>query len=183
MRILLILLMLTHTNIVLAKNNVNYAIVEKAEQYFNDMSTLTSQLEQTNPDGSISRGILNLQRTNGTFQLRYADPAEPQISCDSQNIIIRYPNGGDTNYIPVEEMPVYAILSRNVNFSKTTTVTGTHEDNKHASITLIKKNDPNNGEITFKFLKAADGFKLIGWKVLDPEGKNTIVKLINTEVN
>jgi outer membrane lipoprotein-sorting protein len=178
MRIILIIFLFC-TSTVMAQNDV----VKNAEKYFNDMSTLSCQLQQTNPDGSPSNGWLYLQRKDGTFQLQYDDPSEPYISCDSQNIIVRYPNGGDTNYIPVEEMPVYAILTKNVNFSKNTTVTGTHEDKKYASITLVKKNDPDNGKITFKFLKAADGYNLIGWELVDPEGKNTIVKLSNAKIN
>ena len=155
-------------------------IVRSAEDYFNNMKTLKSKFVQINPDGSTSKGDFFLQRP-GKFRLDYTNPDNLLLVSDGVKVTNYDKDLDAPTYLPIESVPAYVLLTKDVNFSGDVTVTETIHEDHYVYLSLAKTDDPQNGSLTLVFQK--NPYKLKKWIVTDADGNKTLVELTNPQIN
>jgi outer membrane lipoprotein-sorting protein len=157
---------------------VDQSEISRIEAYLNGISTLRSRFLQENSDGTISEGVLYLQRP-GKLRLEY-DPPDPYLLMVKEEWLIFLDKELEqTTYVPVEKTPAFFLTQQNVKLSGNLDITSFERRNGAVRIGLGWRGDTDSGDVTLIFSDAP--LTLRKWRAYDVQGGESHTTLINPE--
>ncbi len=150
------------------------------ENYLNSVKTLSGQFTQVNNRGKSVTGTIQISRP-GKLRLTYNPPSSLVIVSDGKWLINYDRDSDEKTYLTMDKTPAAFILRPNIRFSGDVAVTSVVPKGDQTAITLIKKEDPDEGYITLVFDN--DPLALSEWSVVDAQGAETRVILSNMQSN
>ncbi len=154
------------------------ADLARIETYLNGVRSLRAHFVQTAPDGGISQGEALMLRP-GRMRFQY-DPPAPFLLVANYGILFFHDSQlNQTTNIPLSRTPLGILLSDQTSLSGDVTVTKFVRLPAQLQVSLVRTASPGEGTLTLTF--ADNPLTLRQWTVLDQQGKQTRVSLVNME--
>lgn len=155
------------------------AQLSRIEQYLDGVRSLKAQFLQVAPNGSISRGIVWLERP-GRMRFQY-DPPAPFLLVAGHGLLVFHDSElNQTSNIPLSRTPLGILLADHVRLSGDVTVTGMQQLPGQVQVTLVRTASPGDGSLTLVFTD--NPLTLRQWTVIDAQRQETRVTLYNAEL-
>lgn len=139
-----------------------------------------SHFEQVAPDGSVSQGTVWLDRP-GKMRFAFERPDTLLIVANNGKLVYEDKELEQVTSLPLDRTPLNLLLQSHVTFSGSVSVTAYQDDGRVIRLTIIEKGKAEDGSMTLKVQKLP--LTLLGWQVVDAQGKSTTVKLSDTQTN
>src|SRR4051812_30766683 len=154
-------------------------IVERANAYFNGMSTLTGDFVQTGGDGRRLTGKLYLQRP-GRIRFEYDAPATIEVIADGSSVAVRDSKLVTQDLYAISQTPLKFLLRDHIDLGQDIRIVGISLEPEGARVLLEDKSTlGGTSKIALFFDK--DVRTLQRWRIVDPQGFTTIVALSNLD--
>jgi outer membrane lipoprotein-sorting protein len=154
-------------------------IVERANAYFNGMSTLTGDFVQTGGDGRRLTGKLYLQRP-GRIRFEYDAPATIEVVADGSSVAVRDSKLVTQDLYAISQTPLKFLLRDYIDLGQDIRIVGVSLEPEGARVLLEDKSTlGGTSKIALFFDK--DVRTLQRWRIVDPQGFTTIVALSNLD--
>ena len=151
------------------------AIVERANAYFNGLSSLVANFVQVGGDGRRLTGTLYVQRP-GKLRFEYDAPATIEIVADGSSLAVRDRKLVTQDLYPVSQTPLKFLLRDRVELGRDIKVLGADADAEGARVSLEDGSTlGGTSKITLFFDPAVQ--TLTKWRIVDPQGFGTTVSL------
>jgi outer membrane lipoprotein-sorting protein len=155
------------------------AIVERANAYFNGLSSLVASFVQVGGDGRRLTGTLYVQRP-GKLRFEYDAPATIEIVADGSSLAVRDRKLVTQDLYPVSQTPLKFLLRDRVELGRDIKVLGAGLDPEGARVSLEDGSTlGGTSKITLFFDPAVE--TLTKWRIVDPQGFQTTVSLSNLD--
>lgn len=155
------------------------ASVERVSNYFDQLTTLRGQFEQTDPDGSKSRGKFYVERP-GKFRFEYARPSRKVVISDGRFLAIEEQDTETEDTYDLSDTPFRMLLKENVNLLEDAEVLQIDDSETQISL-ILRDKDPDVGSAIKVVMGKQPDFVLQGWITRDAQGLETVVEIGNTE--
>lgn len=156
-------------------------IVERANAYFNSISSLVGDFTQVGADGRRLTGTLYLQRP-GKLRFEYDSPATIDVIADGSAVAVRDRKLATQDIYPIGQTPLKFLVRERIDLSRDLRVMDVAAAADGATLTLEDKTTlGGTSRITLSFDKDVE--KLTRWRILDPQGFTTTVSLANLDRN
>jgi outer membrane lipoprotein-sorting protein len=153
--------------------------VAKAEQYINDITTLRAHFMQASPSGATAEGTMFLSRP-GKMRLEYDPPSPILVIADGAYLIYYDKELQQVSYVDLDSTPAGVLVRPQVKLDgDDQQVTKVVHQTGVLQLTVIKKSDPSQGQITLVFTDSP--FQLKQWRVVDQQGQITTVSLFDAQ--
>jgi outer membrane lipoprotein-sorting protein len=154
-------------------------IVEKANAYFNGLSTLVSDFTQVGGDGRKLTGKLYLSRP-GRLRFEYDAPATLEIIADGTSVAVRDSKLATQDLYTIGQTPLKFLLSDRIDITRDLVVTDVSKEGGGVRILMEDRSTLGGvSKIALTFDPAVEA--LSQWRVVDPQGFLTTVALSNVE--
>ncbi|MDE1149063.1 MAG: outer membrane lipoprotein carrier protein LolA [Azospirillaceae bacterium] len=154
------------------------AKLHQVETYLNGIQTLKSTFQQVNPDGGLVRGTFQLKRP-GKMRIDYDPPNKNFIVADGHFVYFWDAESKEQSNAPIGSTMADFILRPDLKLSGDVTVTSMDDSAGVLEVTLVQTKDPGLGRLTLVFQEQPFGLKK--WRVLDAQGANTEVALLDPQ--
>ena len=150
-------------------------ILKEIETYLNLMPTLTASLQQKNPDGTVVKGSLWMDRQNKKLRLYYPDSGQEIIS---KNKLLYFKEHAlaQVDSLDVDYTPAGLLLQKRIRFNKDVYLLESSIEGEYAHLALSQTKTGDQGKMILSF-KIEPFIKLLGWVIIDPQGSTTHVVL------
>jgi outer membrane lipoprotein-sorting protein len=156
-------------------------IVERANAYFNAITSLVGDFVQVGGDGRKLSGKLYLQRP-GKIRFEYDAPATLEVIADGSSVAVRDRKLATQDLYSIGQTPLKFLLRDRIELGRDLKVTEVAPENDAVRVSLEDKSTlGGTSKITLYFDK--DVNDLTRWRILDPQGFQTTVSLANIERN
>ena len=151
-------------------------VVDDAELWFNDISTMKANFIQMASDGSSASGEIHLRRP---YQMKIIYDLEEPLILQTTRIWLHVdrPEEQTLTSYPISETPLSLLLKKQVQLRSKDFSTRTHTANGVISIVLSKETGEAAGELTLEFTEQP--FELRKWTIRDAADISTTVTLQN----
>lgn len=154
-------------------------IVEKANAYFNGLSTLVGDFAQVGGDGRKLTGKLYLSRP-GRLRFEYDAPATLEIIADGTSVAVRDRKLATQDLYTIGQTPLKFLLSDRIDITRDLVVTDVTKENGGVRILMEDRSTlGGTSKIALTFDPSVE--TLAQWRVVDPQGFLTTVALSNVE--
>ncbi len=163
-----------------------HARINKIEAFLNHIDTLRAPFTQIADDGTITHGILSLDRP-GRMRFEFTDDTPLLLVSDGKILsFIDYDVGQVTRW-PVKDTALGILVAEKVDLEAANAMIS-RLDIGESSILLVSATDPErpeHGNITLLFEdnNLDDSLVFKGWEVMDGQGRVTRVRLEDTLIN
>ena len=154
-------------------------IVERANAYFNGMSTLTGDFVQTGGDGRRLTGKLYLQRP-GRIRFEYDAPATIEVIADGSSVAVRDSKLVTQDLYAISQTPLKFLLREHIDLGQDIRIVGVSLEPEGARV-LIEDKSTLGGTSKIALFFDKDVRTLQRWRIVDPQGFTTIVALSNLD--
>lgn len=149
--------------------------LSQISNYLNGLKTVQTSFTQVNDDGSLSTGMLWLQRP-GKMRFEYDPPNDAVVLASAGTVQIFDPKSNQPpEQYPLRRTPLSLVLDRNVNLGQANMVVGHDFDGTATVVTAQDPKNPENGRIELMF--TSDPIELRKWVIHDNAGTQTTVLL------
>ena len=155
-------------------------IVEKANTYFNNLTTARARFAQVDHQGGVVQGTMTIARP-GQLKFDYDPPVEVMIVAGAGWVHFLDYEVGNTTSLPVGQTPLGLLVQDHLNLEKDARILTAMRVGDVYQIALQAKDDEEEGVLTLEF--SADPFVLQGWRVTDALDQQTRVVLRSLRVN
>ncbi|MGE5768077.1 MAG: LolA family protein, partial [Bacteroidota bacterium] len=152
------------------------ATLSRVERYLNDIKTLKGRFVQVSSNGSYAEGEVYLDRP-GHMRFDYDPPVPVLIIANGLSLLYYDEELKEATFLPLWETPLWFLIREEVRFDKNVDIVGIEEALGTLRITLRDADSPDGGEVTLVF--ADSPLALRKWEVVDPQGIQTQVSLVN----
>ncbi len=153
----------------------NGAIVERANAYFTNLSTMVADFTQVGGDGRRQGGTLYLQRP-GRVRFEYDPPATLQVIADGRSVAVRDRKLATQDLYSISQTPLKFLLRERVNLGQDIKITGITNDGNAVRINLEDTSTlGGTSRITLYFDPQVEN--LNQWRIVDAQGFQTVVVL------
>lgn len=153
------------------------ATLGRVNAYFNSLSSVTANFEQTGPDGSRAVGKLYLSRP-GKIRFQYAPPSPLEIVADGSSVSVKNRKLATQELWPLSQTPLRFLLQDNIDLLKNANVLGVYQEPEMVSVVLEEKN-AIGGKSQIQLMFSGKNYELRQWTVTDAQGMDTSVSLTN----
>lgn len=153
-------------------------VVQKANEYFNGLTTLQGDFLQTDPDNKQKRGKFYFQRP-GKVRFEYAPPSRLVIVSNGEYLAIEDSDLQTTDRYPLEMTPFRLLLSANVDLIQDARILAVDMGPDTVVLTLEDQKGDSPGRLRLFFNR--EDMTLKQWIITDPQGLDTRVELANLE--
>src|SRR5215204_7104285 len=154
-------------------------IVERANAYFNAITSLVGDFVQVGGDGRKLSGKLYLQRP-GKIRFEYDAPATLEVIADGSSVAVRDRKLATQDLYSIGQTPLKFLLRDRIDLGRDLKVTEVAPENDAVRITLEDRSTlDGTSKIVLTFDPSVEG--LSQWRVVDPQGFLTTVMLSNVE--
>jgi outer membrane lipoprotein-sorting protein len=150
-------------------------VVERANAYFTNLSTLVADFTQVGGDGRRQGGTLYLQRP-GRVRFEYDPPATLQVIADGRSVAVRDRKLATQDLYSISQTPLKFLLREQVNLGQDIRITGIAHDGDAVRISLEDSSTlGGTSRITLFFDRHVES--LNQWRIVDAQGFQTVVVL------
>jgi len=150
-------------------------VVERANLYFNGISSLTGSFVQIGGDGRRLAGKLYLQRP-GKIRFEYNAPATLEVIADGSSVAVRDRKLATQDLFSIGQTPLKFLLRDRVDLGKDIKVVDAGVEGEEARIALEDRSTiGGTSKITLFFDRNVQ--VLNRWRIVDPQGFQTTVAL------
>lgn len=153
-------------------------VVQKANDYFNTMTTLQGNFVQTDPDNKQKRGKFYFERP-GKVRFDYASPSRLVIVSNGEYLAIEDHDLKTTDRYPLEMTPFRLVLAEKVDLLRDAIILAVNQGEEMVVLTMEDRKGDTGGRIRLFFNKA--DMTLKQWITTDPQGLDTRVELADIE--
>lgn len=155
------------------------AILERANAYFNGLTTLVADFVQTGGDGRRAAGKLYLARP-GKLRFEYDAPATLEVVADGSSVAVRDRKLATQDLYPLSQTPLKFLVRDRIDLARDVKITGITADADGVRIALEDSSTlGGTSKITLTFDPAVEA--LTKWRIVDPQGFQTNVALSNLD--
>jgi outer membrane lipoprotein-sorting protein len=159
--------------------DADVATLHQVQSYLNGLHALKGHFVQIGPTGATSTGTAWLVRP-GRVRFQY-DPPSPLLLVANNGLVVFHDARLDqTTNIPEGQTPLGLLMRDNLSFGGDVTVTDFQRHPGLLAITLVKTAAPGDGSLTL--LLQDDPMALVGWSVVDAQGRETRIRLTDVTV-
>jgi len=152
--------------------------IKRIERYLNNIRTMTARFLQSTSKGGLAEGTLYLARP-GRLRVEYDPPMPVLIVADGTWLYYYDSELGQVNRMRLSETPAAALVRAHYDFSTgDLRVAGFKRGPGTLRLTLENMKNPDSGRLTLTF--SDHPLILRKWKVLDAQGVETTVSLLDT---
>jgi outer membrane lipoprotein-sorting protein len=156
-------------------------IVERANSYFNNITSLAGDFVQIGGDGRRLTGKLFLQRP-GKIRFEYDAPATLEVVADGSSVAVRDRKLATQDLYSIGQTPLKFLLRERIDLGRDLKITEVAPENDGVRVAVEDKSTlGGTSKITLYFDK--DLRDLTRWRIIDPQGFQTTVSLANLERN
>ena len=156
-------------------------LIDKIENYFNNIRTIKSKFYQISNNGGSAEGDFYVMKPN-KMRLEYKPPHPVEVVADGYYLIFHDKKLEQVTYLDLNENPASMILKENFSFkTDDIAITDMTAGAGLITVTVIKKSQPTAGKITLIFKDSPLSLKQ--WQVVDAQQITTSVTLDNMEIN
>ncbi|WP_245258624.1 outer-membrane lipoprotein carrier protein LolA [Methylopila sp. M107] len=155
------------------------ATLQRVNTYFNSLSNVTANFEQTGPDGSRSVGKLYLARP-GKIRFQYAPPSPLEIVSDGSSVSVKNRKLATQELWPLNQTPLRFLLASNIDLTKNGNVLGVYQEPELVSVVMEEKNSIG-GKSQIQLMFSSKTYALTQWVVTDAQGMETSVQLTDVQ--
>jgi len=153
----------------------NDAVVERANAYFTNLTTLVADFTQVGGDGRRQGGTLYLQRP-GKVRFEYDPPATLEVIADGRSVAVRDRKLATQDLYSISQTPLKFLLREQVNLGRDIRITGIANDGDSVRIGLEDSSTlGGTSRITLYFDPQVE--HLNQWRIVDAQGFQTVVVL------
>jgi outer membrane lipoprotein-sorting protein len=150
-------------------------VVERANAYFTNLSTLVADFTQVGGDGRRQGGTLYLQRP-GRVRFEYDPPATLQVIADGRSVAVRDRKLATQDLYSISQTPLKFLLREQVNLGQDIRITSIAHDGDAVRISLEDSSTlGGTSRITLYFDRHVES--LNQWRIVDAQGFQTVVVL------
>jgi len=152
------------------------ATLGRVERYLNDIKTLQGRFVQVSSNGAYAEGAVYLDRP-GHMRFDYDPPSPVLIIANGLSLLYYDEELKEATFLPLWETPLWFLIREEVRFDDNVDIVAIEEALGTLRITLRDPDAPDGGEVTLVF--ADDPLALKKWELIDPQGIQTQVSLVN----
>jgi outer membrane lipoprotein-sorting protein len=153
----------------------NREIVERANAYFTNLTTLVADFTQVGGDGRRQGGTLYLQRP-GKVRFEYDPPATLEVIADGSSVAVRDKKLVTQDLYSISQTPLKFLLREQVNLGQDIAIRGVTTDTDSVRVSLEDRSTlGGTSRITLYFDPKVES--LTQWRIVDPQGFQTAVIL------
>jgi outer membrane lipoprotein-sorting protein len=154
-------------------------IVARANAYFTNLRTLVADFTQIGADGRRIGGTIYLQRP-GKVRFEYDKPSTLEVIADGSSVAVRDTKLATQDLYSISQTPLKFLLRDRVNLGQDIKITGIATDGGSVRISLEDRSTlGGTSRITLSFDDKVE--TLTQWRIVDPQGYQTVVVLNKTE--
>jgi outer membrane lipoprotein-sorting protein len=154
-------------------------VVARANGYFNGLNTLVADFTQFGGDGRRIGGTLYLQRP-GKVRFDYNKPSTLEVVADGSSVAVRDKKLATQDLYSISQTPLKFLLRDRISLGQDIKITNIFHDAESAQISLEDRSTlGGTSRITLYF--DPDVKNLTQWRIVDPQGYQTIVMLTGIE--
>jgi len=160
-------------------SDADEAVLMQVDKYLNALRSLKGRFVQVGPDGKTTQGTMWLERP-GRMRFQYDKPS-PLLLVAGHGVVTFYDAQlGQTTNMSVTQTPLGLLLADTISLSGDVTVTDFEHGQGQLLITLVRTKSPGDGSLTL--MLNADPLALVGWSVVDAEGRETRLRISDVEL-
>ena len=153
--------------------------VANANDYLNSSPLMTADFVQVGADGNRTEGRLYVQKP-GRMRFEYNKPASLEIIADGTSVAVRDKKLGTQDLYFIGQTPLKFLLKEKIDISRDTKILDISAEANSTSI-FIEDKATLGGTSRIKLTFDSTSFALKQWKVVDPQGYETLVTLFNVD--
>ena len=153
--------------------------VARANDYLNAASVMTADFVQLGADGRRTEGKLYVQKP-GRMRFEYNSPATLEIIADGTSVAVRDKKLGTQDLYFIGQTPLKFLLNDRIDISRDTRLLNVSSEAASTSV-FIEDRATFGGTSRIKLVFDSNNFALKQWKVVDPQGYETLVSLFNVD--
>jgi outer membrane lipoprotein-sorting protein len=157
-----------------ARSPENDALIAKAVEYLDGLSSAQSRFTQSDARGREATGTLWLARP-GRARFQYDPPSGYLITSDGKTVTVSDSRLKSVQRFPLNSTPLGVFLAQHIRLDHGAHVTRVDRSADGFSITARDSRGLSQGDITLYFTN--DPIRLIGWVVIDAQARMTRVTL------
>ncbi len=154
--------------------------VARVEAYLNTISSVKSRFLQQTSGGQLAGGWLYLRRPN-RIRLDYRPPTELQIYAKGYWLIFVDTELEETTHVPLKSTPAGFLVRESVRLSGDITVVRVERIDGALRLHIVQTEEPEAGRVVLTV--AESPMRLRHWTVIDAQGVETRVSLLDPEFN
>lgn len=155
------------------------AAIDRANAYFNGISTLVADFTQIGADGRKVGGRLHLVRP-GRLRFDYDEPSTLEVVADGSAVAVREKKLGTQDLYWVKDTPLKFLLRENTDLQRDVTLKEIAPDPQGVRI-VLEDGSTLGGTSRITLFFDPEVKKLSQWRIIDPQGYETTVVLSNLE--
>ncbi len=159
-------------------SDTDQATLVQVGKYLNNIRSLKGRFLQVGPDGKTTQGTMWLERP-GRMRFQYDKPSPLLLVAGSGVVTFYDAQLGQTTNIPLTQTPLGLLLANTISLNGDVTVTDFQRPQGQLLITLVRTKSPGDGSLTLMI--NTDPLALVGWSVVDAEGRETRLRISNIE--
>ncbi|WP_245410865.1 outer-membrane lipoprotein carrier protein LolA [Microvirga flavescens] len=157
----------------------NAEVIARANAYFSNITTMVADFTQVGGDGRKLGGTLYLQRP-GKLRFEYDPPATLEVIADGASISVRDKKLLTQDMYFIQQTPLKFLLREHVNLGQDIAVTGVATEADSVRVNLEDRSTLG-GTSRIMLYFDPDVKTLNQWRIVDPQGFQTIVMLNKIE--
>ncbi len=155
-------------------DDADVATLNRVAAYLNNLRAIKARFLQVGPDGATTQGTLWLERP-GRMRFQYDKPSPLLLVASGGSVVFHDSQLDQTTNIPVNQTPLGLLLADTITLSGDVTVTAFDRPPGQLLVTLVRTKTPGDGSLTLAM--NADPLALVGWSVVDAQGRETHLRL------
>jgi outer membrane lipoprotein-sorting protein len=164
----------------MALSPADAAVVAKADNYFDQVSTLKAHFVQIALSGDAAQGTFYLARP-GRLRLDYEAPSSILVVAEGGTLVYYDKKLAQVSYVDLDSTMAGVLVRAHVKLDgDDLKVTAIGHRPGTVEITVTKRSDPRDGQITLIFTETP--FQLRQWRVVDQQGQVTTVTLYDAQI-
>lgn len=148
--------------------------VSRIEDTLGKVTTLQARFRQTAADGSTTSGTATLDRP-GRMRFDYDKPSPLLLVANDGRVVFQDRSVDQVTTLPLDRTPLGLLLRPEFKLSGDVTVTGFEHRDGQIRVQLVRTQSAGEGSLTLVFSDAP--LALLGWSVVDAQGRTTTIAL------
>ncbi|GBQ92358.1 outer membrane lipoprotein carrier protein LolA [Gluconobacter albidus] len=148
--------------------------VSRIEDTLGKVTTLQARFRQTAADGSVTAGTATLDRP-GRMRFDYDKPSPLLLVANDGRVVFQDRSVDQVTTLPLDRTPLGLLLRPEFKLSGDVTVTGFEHRDGQIRVQLVRTQSAGEGSLTLVFSDAP--LALLGWSVVDAQGRTTTIAL------